>query len=129
MESLLWKRVGEIADHAQRISDLTYHKLQLVGASRMRERGQEVPLELRVAELHAAAITLTAAPLLRRVRATTDAPIMLMKGPEAAARWPSPKLRPWKDLDVLVADAERIQAALVGAGFVELGDAEEYHEI
>ena len=50
---------------------------------------------------------LSARALLRRVRAATDAPIIVMKGPEVAARWPHARLRPWKDLDLLVEDAER----------------------
>ena len=72
MESLLWERVGELADQAPRISDLRHHKLQLIAASRMRARRVEVPEELRRAERHAAAIALSATPLIRRIRAATD---------------------------------------------------------
>ena len=126
MELVLWERVGELADQAPRISDLRYHKLQLIAASRMRGRGEDVPAELRDAERHAAAIALSAAPLIRRIRAATDAPLIVMKGPEAAARWPSERLRPWKDLDVLAEDAEAVQAELLAAGFVEIGVPVDY---
>jgi Uncharacterised nucleotidyltransferase len=129
MESLLWDRVGELADQAPRISDLRYHKLELVAASRMRARGDSVPDELRQCERFAAVIGLSAAPLMRRVQAATDASMIVMKGPEAAARWPSPRLRPWKDLDLLVEDAEGVQAALLAAGFVEVDEPEKYREL
>ena len=43
MESLLWERVGELADRAPRISDLRYHKLHLLAAARLRQRGDDVP--------------------------------------------------------------------------------------
>jgi Uncharacterised nucleotidyltransferase len=120
MGSILWERVGELADRASRISDLQYHKLELIAASRMRARGEEVSEELRRAELHAAVVGISAGPLMRRVREATDARMIVMKGPEAAALWPNARLRPWKDLDLLVEDADAVQADLVAAGFVEL---------
>ena len=121
VRSVLWERVGELADRAPQISDLRHHKLHLIAASRMRARGEDVPAELRQAECRAAAIALGAAPLLRRIRAATDAELIVMKGPEAATRWPEARLRPWKDLDLFVEDADTVQAALLAAGFTELG--------
>jgi hypothetical protein len=67
--------------------------------------------------------------MMRRVRAATDAGIIVMKGPEAAVRWPQARLRPWKDLDLLVEDAHAVQCALIGAGFVEVGDPAIYEDI
>jgi hypothetical protein len=49
-----------------------------------------------------------------------------MKGPQIAARYPDPALRPCIDLDLLVPDARLVQRALVGAGFVEVGDPAQY---
>jgi hypothetical protein len=126
MESMLWERVGELADRAPRISDLRHHKLQLIAASRMRSRGEHVPAELRLAERNAAAIALSAGLLIRRIQAASDQPLIVMKGPEAAARWPSPRLRPWKDLDLLAENAEVVQAELLAAGFVEIGEPMDY---
>jgi hypothetical protein len=80
-------------------------------------------------ERHAALIELSAQPLMRRVRDATDAPVIVMKGPEAAARWPSRRLRPWKDLDLLVEDADAVQASLLAAGFVEIVEPEPYREM
>jgi hypothetical protein len=124
--SLLWSRVGQLADRGSCIADLRHHKLHLIAASRLRERGEEVPEPLRHAERHAAAIALSAGSMLRTLRQATGAPFLVMKGPEVAARWPSPRLRPWKDLDLLVEDAEAFQAALLRAGFVEVGEPEDY---
>jgi hypothetical protein len=128
MNDPLWERVGELADGAPTLSDLFHHKLHLLAASRMRRRGQAVPEELRVAESRAAAIAISAAPLLRRVRAATDAPMIVMKGPEVARNWPAPRLRPWKDLDLLAEDAPAVQAALLDAGFKELGPPLDYSD-
>ena len=69
MDSLLWERVGELADRAPQVSDLRHHKLQLIAASRMRERGKTVPTELAAEERSFAALSLTTPMLLRRIRA------------------------------------------------------------
>jgi hypothetical protein len=127
--SMLWERIGELADQAQRNSDLRYHKLHLVAASRMRRRGEEIPAELRQAEREAAVMRLSAAPLVRRIRAATDASIIVMKGPEAAAYWPDPRLRPWSDLDLLVDDPDALQASLLRSGFVEVGEPAAYRDL
>jgi hypothetical protein len=129
MEAALWERVGELTDRAPRLSDLRHHKLHLLAASRRRARGEEIPAELVHDERYAAALAVSASLLMRRVRAATDADIVVMKGPEVAAHWPQARLRPWKDLDLLVADAEAVQADLLAAGFVEIGDPELYVEI
>jgi hypothetical protein len=126
--SLLWTRVGELADRGSCFADLRHHKLHLIAASRLRARGEQVPEVLRHAERHAAAIALSAGMMIRAIQAATDAPFMVMKGPEAATRWPNPRLRPWTDLDVLVEDAEAFQAALLRAGFVEVGEPEDYDD-
>jgi putative nucleotidyltransferase-like protein len=129
MHSAVWERVGELADRAPQISDLRHHKLQLVAAARMRERGETVPSELVAEQRVAAAIALAVPVLLRRVRAVCDGPLVLMKGAEAAARWPEPRLRPAKDIDLLVEDADTVQAALLSAGFVEVEDPTLYDEL
>jgi Uncharacterised nucleotidyltransferase len=54
---------------------------------------------------------------------------VLMKGPEAAAHYRDPALRPFHDLDLLVPDAEEAQAALLAAGFVTAGSPEPYVDI
>lgn len=66
--------------------------------------------------------------MLRRIRQATDAPIIVMKGAVAAERWSSSRLRPWTDMDIFVGDGEAVQAALLAAGFVEVGDVEDYRD-
>jgi hypothetical protein len=128
MEALLWERVGQLADRGACVAALRHHKLHLIAASRMRQRGDPVPAELHNAERHAAAIAISIGTVIRMLRAASDAPFMVMKGPEIAARWPNPRLRPWTDLDVLVADPPAFQAALLRAGFVEIGIPEDYDD-
>ena len=66
--------------------------------------------------------------MLRRIREATDEPIILMKGLAAAERWPGTRLRPWTDMDLFVRDGEAVQAALLRAGFVEVGEPEDYDD-
>jgi hypothetical protein len=129
MDELLWERVGQLTDRALRLSDLRHHRLQLLAASRMRARGENVPPELVREERMAAAVGLAARVLMQHARRATDARIIVMKGPEAAALWPNPRLRAWKDLDLLVEDAAAVQDALLEAGFVEVGDPAIYEHI
>jgi Uncharacterised nucleotidyltransferase len=70
--------------------------------------------------------TLAAPVLLERVRAACDGPLLLFKGPEVAARYPEPALRQFKDLDLLVPDAEAVQKGLIAAGFEPIGDPSLY---
>jgi hypothetical protein len=129
MDSVLWERVGELADRAPRLSDLQYHKLQLVAASRMRARGEAVPRVLVDDQRRAAFIALAIPSVLRRVRATCAGPLVLMKGAELAARWPDAHLRPTSDIDLLAGDADDAQAALLASGFVEVDDPQIYGDL
>lgn len=127
MGSMLWERVGALADEAPSLSDLRHHKLQLIAADRMRARGEALPLALAQEVRRAAVISLAVPAVLRRVRGACDGPMLVMKGAEIAARWPHPRLRPMADIDLLVEDADAVQSALLAAGFVEL-DAPELYE-
>lgn len=124
----LWERVDELATQAPSLAALRRHRLHLLEADRRRRCGQPVAGELRAAERGAAMTALAVPLLLGRMRAVIDGPLVVMKGPEAAASWARPASRPFKDLDVLTADAERAQSALLAAGFVEAeGGAAAYH--
>jgi Uncharacterised nucleotidyltransferase len=50
-----------------------------------------------------------------------DGPMLILKGPEVAARYPG-SARFFSDLDVLVADAEVVRRRLLAAGFVAVED-------
>jgi Uncharacterised nucleotidyltransferase len=113
----LWNRVGELVDAAPGLPALRAHRLQLLAGRRWRELGREIPDDLRAEEQLAAVRDAIAPDLLARVRAATDQPILLLKGPEIARRYPRPSLRPSIDLDLLAPDAERLQAELLAAGF------------
>ena len=129
MESLLWQRLGELADAAPACSDLRHHKLQLIAASRRRSNGDLVPAPLVQDERLAAIVALAVPTVLRRLRAACDGRVVLMKGAEAAARWPHPRLRRFQDIDLLVENPDATQAALLQAGFVELDDPDLYDHL
>jgi hypothetical protein len=118
----LWERVDELVDAAPGLAALRAHRLQLLAARRWRELGREIPDDLRAEEQLAAVRDAIAPDLLARVRAATDQPVLLLKGPELARRYPRPSLRPSIDLDLLAADADRLQAELLAAGFDEAED-------
>ena len=61
--------------------------------------------------------------ILERVRAACEGPILLLKGPEVAARYPH-GARTFGDVDLLVPDAQRTQRELIAAGFAEEDDPE-----
>jgi hypothetical protein len=67
---------------------------------------------------------LAAIPLLVRVRAAWDGPLVVHKGPEVALDYPGPRLRSFCDLDLLTDDAAGAQAALLAAGFHEVREEE-----
>lgn len=61
--------------------------------------------------------SLSAAPMLSRIRDAFEQPILVLKGPEVAARYPVSGLRPYGDLDLLVPDAIAAEKKLLAAGF------------
>ncbi|MEA2467525.1 MAG: putative nucleotidyltransferase [Thermoleophilaceae bacterium] len=81
---------------------------------------------LEGARRHAAATAIMTPLVLERVREIVDGPIVLMKGPEIAARYQDPSLRPFNDLDFLVEDPAAAQRALLAAGFEPIGDPSLY---
>lgn len=118
-----WGGVARILDRAPSLAGLRAHRLQLLAAARLRERGLPVsPVlaeEVRLAHFS----SLAAAVTLKRVAAVVTGPILVIKGPEVAAHYPAPALRPYTDIDILVPDAERTQGELLAAGFRIVGPA------
>jgi Uncharacterised nucleotidyltransferase len=122
LDQALWAGVDRLIGRAPELADLQSHRVEPLAARRLRAQGRPVPPEL-IAEERAAAVSLLVAPLLlERVRAAYGGPMLLVKGPEAAARYPDPSLRAFKDLDLLVPDADAAQAALLASGFEPIGD-------
>lgn len=116
----LWDGVDRLLDRLdpEMIGD---HGLAPLAARRYRQRGEEPPERIFREERAARAARLVAPVLLSRARAAYDGPLLLVKGPELVRRYPD-GARGLGDLDVVAADAERAQAALLAAGFREVPD-------
>lgn len=124
----MWDRIDTMLERAPHVDALRLHRVELLEVARRRRAGIDLgPL----AEDHAMAIAdeLAAVPLLARVRAAYDGPLVLFKGAEVALDYPAPLLRRYCDLDLITDDAERAQAALIAAGFEEVDDPEVYRDI
>jgi hypothetical protein len=125
----LWGAVEGLAERAPRATDLRGHGLHLIAARRRQATGRPVPPELSD-ELRANAfLSLIASDLLELAVDACSAPVVLMKGPELAARYPDPALRAFRDLDLLAADAPRMQRELIAAGFEPVGIPSRYEGI
>jgi hypothetical protein len=127
-ETPLWDAVGRIIDRAASLDDHREHGLELLAARRWRALGRPVPAALAAEDRWAALRLLAVRPLLERLRASLDRPIVF-KGPELAARYPDGSTRRFSDVDVLVADPAESQRALLAAGFEEVGDPALYEDI
>jgi putative nucleotidyltransferase-like protein len=89
--------------------------------------GRPVPSELVDEERVAAIFALAAQIVLEKARAAYDGPMMVLKGPVVAALYPDPALRPFRDLDLLVPNAEEAQETLIASGFVPVGNEDSYY--
>jgi hypothetical protein len=118
----LWVAVDRLVDKTNDVDALRANRLHLLAARRWRELGKGVPAELVEAERASVLSSLVLPDLLRRVREACDAELIVHKGPEVAARYPDPVLRPLIDVDLIASDAVSVQGALVAAGFVEVGN-------
>jgi len=104
------------------------HRLAPLAAVMFTRSGRPIPAAW-LAELREAAIPMIAAvPVLRAVRANCDGPVVLMKGPEVALRYPE-TARSFIDLDLLVSDARATHKQLSENGFVEVGDPALYYRL
>ncbi len=128
-EVQLWESVERLVERASRYSDLEAHGLQHLAPARVRRLGYAVPERVLTAQRWAAVCSMLAPLVLGRIVTTVDEPVVLMKGPELALRYPDPAWRPYRDLDVLVSDAAGVWQALRDAGFEETGDPELYRDL
>ncbi|MFN2472199.1 MAG: nucleotidyltransferase family protein [Gaiellaceae bacterium] len=120
----IWAGVDRLVERASSLAGLRAHRIQLLAARRWRALGRDVPAELAADERRAAIAHVTTPLLLRRIRDTYDGPLVVLKGIEVAARYPTPGLRPFHDIDILVPDAHEAQRALLSSGFEEGGRPE-----
>lgn len=123
----VWDGTARLIDRAGSLEALRAHGLHLLASERWRELGADVPRDLALDELLAVQRAADAAGVLRAARTAYDGEIVLLKGPEIAAYYPSPTSRPWGDLDLLVADAERAHENLRSSGFELVGSHDDAH--
>lgn len=120
--SELWSAVARLLERAT-IPGILAHELGPLAAYRLRQLGDPVPPPLQLEERAASLSMLTAVPLLERIRASSEGPLMLVKGPEVATHYPG-RARRFGDVDLLSPQAEDIQRSLVGQGFLEVEESE-----
>lgn len=111
----LWNAVDELIDRLD-VETACAHGLGPLAARRRRASGETVPEQLMREERAAATSNLVAPALLARIRDAYDGPLILLKGPELSRCYPD-RSRRFGDLDLLPADAEQAQAALLASGF------------
>lgn len=116
-----WAGVARILDRGWGLDDLRAHRLQLLEAARLRERGLPLPPELAEEARRAQLSHLIARTLLERVREVCSGPLLVLKGAEVATWYPAPGLRPFIDVDVLVPDAMAVERQLRSVGFRGVG--------
>jgi Uncharacterised nucleotidyltransferase len=124
----MWARLAELVGRTSSTQALRAHGLHLFAARQWRVAGRRVPADLREDERQAAMLAMAAPLLLERVRSVYRGRLLLMKGPEAAACYPDPNTRCYRDLDLLVDDPPALQRALVASGFMEGGHRQTYED-
>lgn len=125
----LWRGVDRVLDRARTAGDVRSHGLELLALRRFRATGRDVPADFALAERRAITALLAVPVLLQRIRDVVDGPLLVLKGPEVAARYPRTGLRAFGDLDLLVEEPEPAQRALLGAGFEPAGEEWRYRDI
>lgn len=119
----IWAAVDRVVDRATDPAALLAHGLHLWAGRRWQATGRPIPPEFLDHERAAAMAVLSVPSLLMWIRTVLDGPVLLLKGPEVASRYPDSALRPFGDLDLLVPQAEDAQRMLVAAGCVEVEEA------
>jgi hypothetical protein len=118
----IWASVDRLLARAE-VGGILAHKLGPLAARRLRGLGEPVPPSLAAPERAAAISMMVATPLLERVRASCDGPLVLIKGPEVAAMYPG-AARTFSDLDLLTLDTDGVHRSLRSSGFIEIDDPE-----
>lgn len=122
----IWASVDRLIGAAPDERALTVHRLEPLAARRLRALGRDVPEEAAESERLGAAFALAAGAHLVRARAAVEGPLLVVKGPEVAARYPDPATRVSRDVDLVAPDPEEAQRRLLAAGFAEAGSADYY---
>jgi hypothetical protein len=113
--------VRRLLERAPGLEELRAHRLQLLEAQRRRELGVGLPEGLADEAASAVRATLLTRAFLTRVRDVCDGDVLVLKGPDVAATYPAPWLRPYIDVDILVRDVADVERRLLAVGFVGVG--------
>jgi hypothetical protein len=125
-DARLWSGAERVALRAPTPAAAAAHGIGPLTALARRRSGLAVWPALEAGERLSAVASALALPLLARARAALDGPVVVFKGPEVAARYPSAVLRPFHDVDLLVEDPRAARRRLLDAGFEEVGDPAVY---
>jgi hypothetical protein len=112
----LWSRLDALVDGMTSVEAVLDHRLGGIAARRFRATGRSLPAALLEEERFVAAALLASPVVLERVAEAHGEPLMVLKGPEVAHRYPTAAMRPTTDLDLLVEDSAAAFRALVAAG-------------
>lgn len=123
----IWTTIDRLVDECTDEAALHTHGLNLWAARQWHAAGREVSTDLKMYERAAVMAAMSAPAQLSWIRQVLDGPIILLKGPEVAARYPDPFLRPYGDLDLLVPDAAAAQQELIAAGCTEVTEKAPHH--
>ena len=123
----IWSRVDALVDGSTNFAGLQAHGVDLYAARRWRTIGRSIPEDFRNHERAAAMANLAVPAQLAQIRDVLDGEILVMKGPEVASYYPEPSLRPYRDLDILVHNAENAHSSLVRAGWEAVSQARAHH--
>lgn len=118
----VWDATDRLLEDAT-LAGILAHRLGPLAANRLRRLGEPVPEPLALEERAASLSMLTGIPLIERIRASCDGPLVLIKGPEIARLYPG-SARRFSDIDVLSANADAVHQALLACGFLESPDPE-----
>jgi Uncharacterised nucleotidyltransferase len=124
----MWDQIDQLLARAPHEQALRLHRVELLEARRRRAASLDLGT-LIGDETSAVVRDLAAIPLLARVRAAWDGPLVLHKGPEVALDYPGPRLRRFWDLDLLTDDAAGLHAVLLAGGFQEIDEEESAHHL
>lgn len=121
MDAALWSGVDRLVDRAT-LDGILVHKLGPLAAARRRAAGRPVERELIDEERAASFAMLSSSALLRRIREHSEGPLLLLKGPELALRYP-PGGRRFGDIDILAPDAQAVHRTLERSGFEQVPES------
>jgi hypothetical protein len=121
----LWSAVDGLIDRATSLDDLGEHRIEFLAERRWSstEAAMRAPSGYKTL---ATVLCLPVPMLLARIGEAWSGPMVILKGPVLADRYPHGVLRPAGDIDLLVSDAQAAHAALCSAGFVATGDPRRY---